>query len=336
MPSKALSMLGKITYLLIFTALFCQLYGQRVYVAKGGTGSGASWQDATGDLNAALRSAGFGTEIWVAAGTYYPTANHDRDAHFSIPDGVVLYGGFKGTETDLSFRNWQANPTFLSGEIGSSAPTDNSYTVIYTKGVSAATVIDGFVITGGMANGVGEKGHKSVSGGAWYNDGTSKPSTPEIRNCVFSNNYGREGAAIFNNGKNGNVMALLQNCTFADNIADLDGGAIYNESSGGNAYLFLHDCSFQGNEASYGAGIFNSNKEGVGKVLVKNCDFTNNLSYIRGSSIYETGKFSATVENSVFHNNQSSFGMEEAPATPVVTEEKAKGAGNFIVKSAGS
>ncbi len=327
-------MLGRFTLLLGLTLLFCKAEAQRLFVAENGSGQGTSWEDASGDLNAVLNLATAGTEIWVAAGTYYPTQSHDRNAHFTIPDGVALYGGFKGIETDISQRDWQLNPTFLSGEIGTSAPSDNSFTIIYTSGVSDATRIDGFIITGGMANGMGEKGDKSVSGGAWYNDGTRRPSTPEVRNCTFSNNFGREGAAIFNNGKNGNVMALLQNCTFSDNIADLDGGAIYNESKGGNAYLFLHDCSFQSNEASYGAGIFNSNKEGVGKVLVKNCDFTNNLSYIRGSSIYETGRVSATVENSVFHNNQSSFGMENSPAP--AEEDKPKSVNTFTVKSAGS
>lgn len=330
-------MLGRMLLFLGFL-FFCSLMqAQRIYVSEQGTGLGTSWEDALGDLQLALGQATFGTEIWVSAGTYFPTQTGDRNMHFTIPDGVMLYGGFKGTETDLSQRNWDIHLTLLSGEIGTPAPSDNSFTVLYTSGASDATVIDGFMITGGMANGIGDKGDKTVSGGGWYNDGTRAPSMPEIRNCTFNNNFGREGAALFNNGHRGNAIVTVQNCTFTDNVADLDGGAIYNESTGGNAYLFLRHSVFNSNEASYGAGIFNSNKEGVGKVLIQDCEFTNNLSYIRGSSIYETGRVSATVENSVFQNNQSSFGMEEAPITPVEYKTQPKGASNpFTVKSAGS
>ena len=46
-----------------------------------------------------LLAAGAGTEIWVAEGTYKPTTGTDRSATFSLPDGVVIYGGFSGVET---------------------------------------------------------------------------------------------------------------------------------------------------------------------------------------------------------------------------------------------
>jgi len=329
-------MLGRMLLFFCFLFLFSFLQAQRIYVSEQGTGLGTSWEDAMGDLQLALGQAGFGTEIWVSAGTYFPTRIHDRQAHFTVPDGVMLYGGFNGSESDLSQRNWHLNPTFLSGEIGTSAPSDNSFTVLYTSGVSTATVVDGFMITGGMANGVGERGDKVVSGGGWYNDGTRMPSTPEIRNCTFINNFGREGAAFFNNGSRGNAMVTVQNCTFTNNVADLDGGAIYNESKGGNAYLFLRHSIFDSNEASYGAGIFNSNKEGVGRVDIQDCEFTNNLSYIRGSTIYETGKVSAIVGNSIFQNNVSSFGKEDAPVSPV-EDKVSKGTNTVLtVKSAGS
>lgn len=38
--------------------------------------------------------------------------------HFSLNNGVAIYGGFAGTETELEQRNVSANPSILSGDIG--------------------------------------------------------------------------------------------------------------------------------------------------------------------------------------------------------------------------
>lgn len=90
-----------------------------LYVNESGSSSNncSSWTDAC-DLQTALIKATAGDEIWVAAGTYRPTArNHPADprsATFVVKPGVALYGGFAGTETGREQRDWQANPTILS------------------------------------------------------------------------------------------------------------------------------------------------------------------------------------------------------------------------------
>ena len=44
---------------------------------------------------------------------------------------MALYGGFVGTETDRSERNWVTNVTILSGDIGVVGDnSDNSYAVV--------------------------------------------------------------------------------------------------------------------------------------------------------------------------------------------------------------
>ena len=110
---------------LVNVTLLClsvSLQSQTIYIKPNATGNGSSWANARGDLRQAMQSAGFGTQIWVAQGIYFTTtcsncSTADRQLSFEIPDGVAVYGGFKGTETSLSQRNWESNKTILSGDI---------------------------------------------------------------------------------------------------------------------------------------------------------------------------------------------------------------------------
>ena len=98
-----------------------------LYVNKNAPGTihdGSSWEKAYTTLQDALllNTNPCITQIWVAAGTYYPdegggkTAD-DREASFSMKNDIAIYGGFSGTETLLSQRNWKLYETILSGAI---------------------------------------------------------------------------------------------------------------------------------------------------------------------------------------------------------------------------
>ena len=103
------------------------------------SGSGC-WATAYTDLQAALAAAASGDEIWVAAGTYQPTATADRTISFAMKNGVAVYGGFDGTETTRSERDPVANVTILSGDIGTpGVSNDNSYHVV--TAAAAVTLI---------------------------------------------------------------------------------------------------------------------------------------------------------------------------------------------------
>ncbi len=92
------------------------------YVTQNGAGTkhGGSWGNAMGESEfvqtlALVHPAP--TEYWIAKGTYRPTAAppYDRNATFVLKNGVALYGGFAGNENLRKERDWNANPTILSG-----------------------------------------------------------------------------------------------------------------------------------------------------------------------------------------------------------------------------
>jgi hypothetical protein len=133
-----------------------------VVVVDGATGSdaapGGSWFFAKATVNAGLAAAealaleGRGPcEVWVAAGTYAPSDAIDPDATFSLRPDVALYGGFAGGEASRDARDWVANPTILSGELGAADTLDDNVRHVVTGADGAR--LDGFTITGGYARG---------------------------------------------------------------------------------------------------------------------------------------------------------------------------------------
>ena len=128
-----------------------------VNAAAAAGGNGNSWATAYTDLQQALAAAAATEAIWVAQGTYKPTKptapTDPRTATFALKDGVAVYGGFVGTETQLGQRDWVHHVTTLSGDIGTPDDiSDNSYHVVTGRG-DASTILDGFTITAGNANG---------------------------------------------------------------------------------------------------------------------------------------------------------------------------------------
>ena len=82
-----------------------------IYVRAEATGAntGADWANAFTNLPDALAIGGPCSEIWVAAGTY------SQSLPWSLKNGLPVYGGFSGTETNRTARDWVAHPTILHG-----------------------------------------------------------------------------------------------------------------------------------------------------------------------------------------------------------------------------
>lgn len=293
--------------LALLLATAWQLTAEVIYVKHGAIGTGTSWENALGNLNQALDQAKSGDQVWVAQGTFSPTETLDRTISFEIPEGVELYGGFAGTENSLIERNFTLNLTTLTGEIGKPGIADNSFNVVFTKNVTAATIIDGFIIVSGNASGDGQEGARQRSGGAWYNDGSNGSSKPTVRNCVIKNNYGRDGAGMYNFGVAGEASPTLINCTFEENEAGIDGGAIYNNGrNNGASNPVLKNCSFVRNIGTYGGAICNATEEGICNLYLENCSFVENNAFLRGGAVFNmNGKEACYLEllDCVFENN---------------------------------
>lgn len=260
-----------------------------IYVVPGGSGvSGDSWRNALGDLQAAIDWAAEGSDVqvWVKTGTYSPiSGGTDREMHFSLKNGVTVYGGFAGIEPDtfdLASRNVIANKTILSGDIGTpDDASDNCYHVFYhpdTLALDDTAALDGFTITGGNAD--GDDPHDC--GGGMYNSGSS----PKITNCTFSANLAASGGGMDNCD---NASPTLINCTFRANQAEY-GGGMNNDSFSSPT---LTNCTFSGNLATTGGGgMYNSESSPIltncilwgdtatsGGAEVDNADATPTFSY---------------------------------------------------------
>lgn len=282
-----------------------------IYVNQGSNGNGNSWQQAYGSLQQALKAAKKGDEIWVAAGVYVPTHNGDRNISFRLVESVSLYGGFAGFEQTREERNPQLHKTILSGNIGSASADDNSYTVVYAEKISDATIIDGFIISEGMANGTDKGVNIKTCGAAWFN----RSASPTITNCIFTNNTARKGAAIYNAaGKAGICSPKITNCTFQNNQADFDGGSIFNDGTDGKCMPVIRQCRFVNNIATYGAGMMNRAVNGMTKVKLVRCHFKLNKSLVKGGAVYNhrdnSGICEVETQDCTFEDNAASVGAD--------------------------
>lgn len=298
--------------------------GPLCYVDTTATGAnnGDSWIDAYPDLTAAL-SDSHCTEIWVTAGVYQPGAA--RTDSFALANGVAVYGGFVGVETVLSERDWETNVTILSGDIDNNdTNTDgnqiaestadimgsNSYHVVIGSGTDSTAILDGFVITGGQANGTSSPDY---FGGGMYN----ATGDPTLNNLVFSGNFADDGGgAIYNTGSDPSITnsAFLSNATdgyggainnysysdpdltnviFSGNTAGLDGGALRNY----NSWPTLVNVTFGGNTAGEeGGAVYNGSTGGT--VTIKNTIMWGNTAGIAGPNIYNIGTVTVTISYS--------------------------------------
>ena len=264
------------------TPLSRETRGTILFVKPGADGNCSDWDHAC-DLYDAMWSVGSGDEIWVAAGTYKLPIYDNRNLSYEIISGVAYYGGFPTDGGDWSERNPAVNPTILSGDIGVEDDTsDNSYHVVYAYNVAETTILDGFTITGGYADGL----YPDNSGGGMYNFNSS----PTVSNVTFSGNYGNLGGGFCNDQSNPTVTYV----TFTANSAII-GGGMYNDQSSPT----VTNVTFSANSVGYsGGGMFNV---GDSTPILTNVTIYSNISAFVGGIHNENSHL--TLINSIIWNN---------------------------------
>ncbi|MHC4696704.1 MAG: right-handed parallel beta-helix repeat-containing protein [Planctomycetota bacterium] len=241
-----------------------------VDAAAPGPANGGNWCEAYTDFLTALREARDNlvlvAEIRVAEGIYTPTSPGGmRSTSFFLPArDVAIYGGFAGCgANDPDERDLSAYPTILSGDLNgddhvpcttdpecASVPGacyegfcigENSYHVVFAGYTTSTTILDGFIIERGTANGSGNAADRG--GGIFVYHGAADPT---IRNCIIRRNTALEkGGGMYNYEMTG----TLSNCVFTGNTAP-NGGAMFNTASA----LELINCTFSQNTATLNVG----------------------------------------------------------------------------------
>ncbi len=269
-----------------------------------GLNDGSDWENAFVELQSALAVSVSGDEIRVAQGRYtpdydVPTGVHtgDRTASFVLVDGVALYGGYAGLdEADPSFRNVNDYVTVLSGDLGGddrgglTERYDNSYHVVYARSVDSGSVLDGFTITGGNADGDDEY----ETGGGIY----CQWSNLQVRHCTIRGNKAAHGGGMYIT----RLKPVLDNCKFINNWAAGYGGGLHIDNSG----PLVTNCIFRNNMAhAYNCGGGGIYWAYVGSANLLNCAFIENISTSVGGGIYFREDGDLTVTGCTFNRNKS-------------------------------
>ncbi|GAB3702561.1 hypothetical protein GCM10027592_32100 [Spirosoma flavus] len=289
-----------------------------VYVSEAGAGAkdGSNWNNAMegAALQTAINmAAGCGAQVWVTRGLYKPggNANTNRSLSFSMRNGVTIYGGFQGTETNLNQRPasnlQQPSSTTLSGDIGQIGnSSDNSYHVIYNASglnLNNTAMLDGLVITGGNADGANGVFADGIGGGVF----NVSSNSPKFVNCLFSFNKAVYGGGMDNDYSS---RPVLMNCAFVNNAASESGGAVYNSSSSNPA---LTNCAFLNNTATQrGGAVFSFNNSAPTLI---NCSIRGSVAN-QGAALYAVDSWSTLLNCVLFDNGAgNAIGNENSSIT---------------------
>ncbi len=275
-----------------------------------GTNKGTNWENALWRLQDAIALAQPGQEIRVSEGTYRPAGpNGSRWASFQLKSGVAIKGGYDGYgAADPDARDVKAFKTILSGDLDGSmgeltkesfasvmvprySSTTASYHVVMAAGVDATAVLDGFTITGGVANGSGfdtVDDITSYDGGGIY----CVNASPTLVDCTIRGNCvvftpggaGPMGGGMYN--LNGNPT--LTRCVFELNAADdWDSDSMAGGLMNYFGEIRLTECVFSDNRSyTSGGGIYNA----FGKVVLERCRFEGNHARSCGAISNERGE----------------------------------------------
>lgn len=298
------------------------------------SGEGTTWGTAINNLQTAIAAADEGMEIWVKGGT------HDPGATININKSVKIYGGFAGTETNLSQR-----------ALDSANPWDFTHKTKITGARTHFNITASNVIVDGLwswRSEAGTEGYGGNHGGIlcsgsdviirntivqghwpWYSGSSAggiylSAGSATIDQCwIYKNrvkNGGGAGLAI-SGGTHLIQNSLIQE-NFSNEQATTNGAGI--KVSGGSNHQIVN-CSIIGNELSgnangVGGGIYTSVP-----ITISGCQIAGNIldsTAEAGGGIHNTAAGTAVI-NSLIVNNTGS-GFHTTAAASIVTSTIAK------------
>ncbi len=253
---------------------------QIIYVGiSDATPTGESWSSAFPAITDALEVSNTSDEIWVRSGEYREIVD--------MEPVVQLYGGFAGTETSRSERNFSLNPTIING----------TGLTLRLMTLADQNLIDGFTLEEGKGvflNLVTATIKNClIRNNSFYSSGgglCAGSSNLTVTGCTIEHCEARDGGAAYLN----NSGAVFENCRFVDNTAGGSGGGINLDDS----TLHLTNCVIARNTAEEGGtGIWSS---GSSLLSVTHCTIVDNTPLGYDGAIVSEG--SLQMVNSIIWN----------------------------------
>ncbi len=272
-----------------------------IYVDANASGAndGSSWTNAYTTINAALTVAGPNSNIWVAKGVYKPSA---QNTPLEInATSISIFGGFDGTETELSDRDLTlintTNATVITGDMNgddidgdlTSNKSDNADRLILVDATNIT--IDGFVLENiyDTSSNVNNQDNGVIY--SKYYGASTWIENLSIKNCSFKNNYSNDflikGFGLRDNFK-------LYNVSFTNNV------------STGQSIILLHTDRFNNIYADFSNVLFADNETKfsvINAYRIPDGSFTN----FRDLDLIITN--SSFINNNVVNVNNTSYGQ---------------------------
>lgn len=268
---------------------------------------GSSWFNAKRTVQAAINAASSGSEVWVAKGTY--------TGRITLKSGVSVYGGFAGTESDRSARNWATNVTIMDG--------NQAGTVVTVPSTASSVCVDGFTIRNGKAGsrnggGISNAGsqvtiaNNVIAGNSAYATYSSDAcsggiyctnSSATITNNTLTANTGNCCGAIFCD----NSSPTITNNTLISNAGDYVGAVDCASSS-----PTIANNTMIGNSGGFAGGVYCTNSS---PTIVNNL-FRGNVA---GAIDCEYSS-SPTISNNLILGNGGFYGviMSDNTSSPII------------------
>lgn len=277
---------------MLFTLLAVLLLGSAAkaqtihYVTPDGKNPVNGWEGSKTvvSLSTALTNAKAGDQIWVLGFQQITDPSQlyvAPEGGFTVKSGVKLYGGFRGTERTIDERPTSGKAPYftyrsvLSGDIkgddvvdgtnmlypANSTRSDNATHVLsldLTPKQSSGnnntypTVVNGFTVIGGNADGTGEYGGGIYVFGANANGGGAY----HIEKCFLLNNYAKEGGGaiyVSSQVEATSTASTIVDCVVYNNLAGVRSGS---ENLGGGINI-------AGSGTIVNSSIFNNEGGGV-------------------------------------------------------------------------